>query len=200
MKTKARKRIAMGSAVVAVALLLGACGNDDPTPQGDEGTAGSGSFNEADVTFLQDMVAHHEQAIEMAEMVEGRTDRPELQELASNIISSQTAEIEEIDGLLEDAGEEGADDGGMGHDMDTGGSDMGMSQEEMDALMDVQGEEFDKMFSEMMIRHHEAAIAMSEEVLENGENAEVATLAQGIIDEQQKEVDDLKSWLQEWNL
>lgn len=195
-KTKtARRRIAQGSAVVAIALLLGACGNSDPA--GDSGTE-SGSFNEADVTFLQDMVPHHEQAIEMAEMVESRTDRPELQELASNVISSQTAEIEEINGLLEDAGEEASGD--MDHDMDMGGSDMGMTQEEMDALMEAEGEDFDKMFSEMMIRHHEAAIAMSNDVLENGENSEVATMAQGIIDEQQKEIDDLKTWLEEWGL
>ena len=192
-----RARLLPAAALLAAAVLLGACGNDEPALDGSGGGESGASFNEADVTFLQDMVAHHEQAIEMAEMVEGRTDRPELNELAGNVIESQTAEIDEIGALLEDAGEEmPADHGGM----DMGGSDMGMSQEEMDALMETEGEEFDKMFSEMMIRHHQAAIAMSNDVLENGENADVATMAQGIIDEQQKEVDDLKSWLKEWGL
>ena len=201
MRINGRARVLrVAAAAAGLVLLLGACGNDDPSVDSAGGGEASGSFNEADVTFLKDMIPHHEQAIEMAEMVEGRTERPELIELAGNIISSQTAEIEEINTLLEEAGESA--EGGAEHDMDSMGSggSMGMSQEDMDALMEVEGEEFDKMFSEMMIEHHTAAIEMANEVLDGGENAEVATLAEGIIDEQQKEIDDMKSWLQEWGL
>lgn len=195
-RTNSRRRtLIRGFAVVAIALLLGACGNDDPTVG--SGSTEAGAFNEADVTFLQDMVVHHRQAIEMAEMVETRTDRPELNELANNVITSQTAEIDEIEGLLGEAGAEMPDDMGG---MDMGGSEMGMSQEEMDNLAAVEGEEFDKMFSEMMIRHHGEAIQMANDVLDEGENEDVAALAQGIIDEQQKEIDDLTSWLEEWGL
>lgn len=197
MRMSSRSRpVLLGALVLALAVFMGACGNDDAADPGAGSGEGTATFNEADVTFLQDMVVHHEEAIEMAEMVEGRTERPELIELAGNIISSQTAEIEEINGLLEEAGEDAGDDMG-GMDM---GGDMGMSQEDMDALMEMEGEEFDKMFSEMMIEHHTAAIEMANEVLDKGENTAVATLAQGIIDEQQKEIDDMKSWLEEWGL
>ena len=189
--------VLLGVLVLGTAIFLGACGNDDPTVQGAGSADEAAGFNEADVTFLQDMVPHHEQAIEMAEMVEGRTERPQLVEMAGNVISSQTAEIEEIDALLEEAGE---DDGNDRGGMDMGGMDMGMSQKDMDALMKAEGEGFDKMFSEMMIEHHGAAIEMAKEVLDAGENPAVADMAQGIIDEQQKEIDDLKSWLKEWGL
>ena len=179
-------------ALAAIAV-FGACGNDDPAVE----ASGGGSFNEADVQFLQDMIPHHEEAIEMAEMVEDRTDRPELNTLAGNIIESQSAEIEEIGSLLEDAGEsEGAGD----HSMDMGGDDMGMSEDDMDALEASEGEEFDKMFSEMMIEHHTSAIEMANTVLDEGENPDVATLAEGIISEQEKEIADLESWLEEWAL
>ena len=193
MKIKLRTRSMFLTVIALGALLvLGACASEDPSAQ----ATGGGAYNEADVEFLQQMLPHHEQAIEMAEMVEDRTDRSELITLAGNIIESQTAEIEEINNLLEDAGEEAAEDDPMDH----GGSSTGMSEEDMDALEAAEGEEFDKMFAEMMIEHHSSAIEMANTVLEDGENSEVASLAEGIIEEQEKEIKDLEGWLQEWGL
>ena len=192
---RSRKRAAALRLVIAAMgsiVLLGACGSDQGS---DTGGGAEEAYNEADVTFLQEMTVHHEQAIEMAEMVEDRTDRPELNELAGNIIESQSAEIDEIEGMLEAAGES-SEEGGMDH----GGMGVSMSEEDMKALEASEGEEFDKMFSEMMIEHHESAIAMSNEVLDNGESEQVADLARGIIEEQEKEVEDLKAWLEEWGL
>lgn len=191
MKSPRARAARVGVAAVGLAVLLAACGSDEPALQGSG--EGNATYNEADVTFLQDMVPHHEQAIEMARMVEGATDRPELNELAGNVIESQTAEIDEIRSMLEDAGE----DAGM--DMDMGGS-TGMSPEEMEELSSLEGEEFDAMFSEMMIRHHTEAIAMANDVLEEGEHPDVETMARGIIDEQQAEIDQLEGWLEEWGL
>lgn len=181
----------VGLAVVGAALLLAACGGDGSG--GQEAAGGGETYNEADISFLHSMTAHHEQAIEMAEMVEGATDRPELIELADNVIESQTAEIDQIRGMLEEAGE----DPDMNMDMDMGGS-TGMSAEEMEELSTLEGEEFDDMFSEMMIRHHSEAISMANDVLEEGENEGVAALAQGIIDEQRAEIDQLEGWREEW--
>ena len=175
---------------IALATLLAACGGDGGNA-GDAGGEAAG-YNQADIDFLQAMIPHHEQAIEMAEMVEERTDRPELNELAGNVIESQTAEIDEIESMLEDAGEEAMDMADHGA--------MGMSQEELDELESLRGAKFDKMFSEMMIRHHEEAITMSRDVLDSGQSPDVADLAQGIIDEQQAEIQDLQTWLEEWNL
>lgn len=193
MKTDNRRGpLRLAATALVMAAVMAACGGDDPAATGTGGSEGA-AYNDADVEFLQQMVPHHEQAIEMAEMVESRTDRPELNTLAKNIIESQSAEIEEINAMLEEADADAGDAG-----MDHGGMDMGMSEEDIDALADAEGEEFDVMFAEMMIEHHQSAIAMANDVLEGGENADVATLAQGIIDEQQKEIDDLETWLQEW--
>ena len=185
-----RRRLILGMALSTL-LLMGACGSDD----GGAGSSEGASFNEADLSFLQDMTVHHQSAIDMAELVEGRTETPELIELSGNIIESQTAEIEEIASLLEDAGEEPA---GGEHDMDMGGSSEEMGTQDMDALEAANGEEFDIMFSEMMIEHHRSAVEMSNEVLESGENEDVASLAEGIIEEQEKEIADMEAWLEEW--
>lgn len=190
MQHQSRSRLMALAALLMTFLLVG-CGSDDPSLESPAGEA-TETYNHSDVGFLQDMIPHHEQAIEMAEMVEEQTDRRELIELADNIISSQSTEIDEIRGMLETA--EADMDG-----MDMSGS-MGMSQEDMDELSAATGEEFDKLFSMMMIRHHEEAISMADDVLREGENTDVAALAQAIIDEQQAEIDQLKDWLQAWDL
>ena len=185
-----RRWLTLGMALSTV-FLIGACGSDD----GGAGSSEEASFNEADTSFLQDMTVHHQSAIEMAELVEGRTETPELIELAGNIIESQTAEIEEIASLLEAAGEEPA---GGDHEMDMGDSSEEMGAEDMGALEAASGKEFDIMFSEMMIEHHKSAVEMSNEVLASGENEDVASLAEGIIEEQEKEIADMEAWLEEW--
>lgn len=182
----------LAALAVGALVLLGGCGSDGPASE----DAGNLSYTEADIEFLQQMKPHHEQAIEMAEMVGGRTDRPELNTLASDIIESQSAEIEEIDSMLEEAGETSSQDPAVDH----GDVSMGMTQEDMDALESSEGDGFDEMFAEMMIEHHRSAIEMANKVLADGENAKVASLARGIIEEQQKEIQDLEAWLEEWGL
>ena len=189
-RPRLRRWLTLGMALSTV-LLIGACGSDD----GGAGSSGGDSFNEADISFLQEMTVHHQSAIERAELVEGRTETPELIEHAGKIIESQTAEIEEIASMLEDAGEDAS---GGEHGMDMGGSSAEMDAEEMGALEAASGEEFDIMFSEMMIEHHKSAVEMSNEVLESGENEEVASLAEWIIEEQEKEIADMEAWLEEW--
>ena len=159
----------------------------------DSSEGGDVALNEADVTFLQMMVSHHEQANEMAEMVEGSTDRPELAELASTILSTQTAEIEQMNGLLEAAGE----------DPEMGGMDMGsmpgmMDDSQMTELMSLRDQAFDLAFLDMMTEHHTGAIEMAQTVLADGENPEVAQLAQEIIDAQQTEIDQMAQWQEQW--
>jgi len=161
----------------------------------DSSEGGDVALNEADVTFLQMMVPHHEQANEMAEMVEASTDRPELAELAATILSTQTAEIEQMNGLLEAAGEDPAMGG-----MDMGGMEMPgmMDESQMAELMGLRDQAFDLAFVDMMTEHHTGAIEMAQTVLADGENPEVAQLAQEIVDAQQAEIEQMAQWREQW--
>jgi len=182
--------------LLLLALVSAACGSDDdPTVDSGDDAAGSGAMehNDADVAFAQGMSPHHEQAIEMAEMVLKRGDDPEVKALAEDIKAAQGPEIETLRGWLEDWGEEESGDAGHG---DMGGDDgMMMRDDEMEQLENASGEELDKMFLEMMIRHHEGAISMAETELEEGMFPAAKEMAQNISDTQQAEITKMKDLL-----
>ena len=183
--------------LVLTALVAAACGGgDDPTltPPSDE-AASSASANDADIEFVQGMIPHHQQATAMAELVQDRTERDELRQFAAKIINDQTAEIDQMRNILAAAG---ADEDGMGG-MDMGADDGGMMDDsEMAELEGLSGDEFDIAFLDAMTRHHDGAIEMAQQVLENGENAEVADLANRIIEAQQAEIEQMAAWREEW--
>lgn len=170
----------------------------DPAP---EPQAEPERYNDADIAFMQGMIPHHQEAIAMAELVPDRTDRPELLELANDVIASQRVEIEQMREKLRDAGAEPdameITPTAMDHDMDHG-DDAHMTREEMQALEAAQGEEFDILFAELMIRHHEGAVESAQRVLEEGQNPRVAELAREIIAEQEAEIQQLRGWLEAW--
>lgn len=147
-------------------------------------------MNDADVTFLQGMVPHHSQATEMAEMVPDRTDDPEVNSLADEIVAAQTEEIETMNGLLEQAGEDPVEPMGG---MDTSGMDMSgmMSDEQMGELERLEGEPFVQLWTQMMTEHHQGAIESAQTVLADGENPEVASLAEEIIRAQEAEIEEM---------
>jgi len=151
--------------------------------------------NDADVTFTQNMVPHHQQAIDMAELVDSRTGRPELRTLAERIAASQGREISLMQGWLQAWGKPAAPQG-----MDHGGMHMPgmMSEVEMRQLMATTQRSFDLLFVEMMTAHHQGAIEMANTELRNGSLPEVKRLAQQIIDDQQAEIDQFQQWQQEW--
>lgn len=151
-----------------------------------------GEFNHADVEFMRMMIVHHEQAIEMAEMIPGRTDRCELRELGPEIIEVQEEEIEQMHDWLTEAGAD-AD-----HDMDHGEMDGMLSEEELQELRCAEDREFDCLFVEGMIHHHEGAIEMSEDVLEDGQADRVLELAEEVIEVQEAEIEEMEEWQDEW--
>lgn len=183
----------MLTGVITAALGLAACGGgEDPAvtaPDGSEDTAG---LADAEVTFLQSMIPHHEQATEMAEMALERAERQELRTFADKIIADQSAEIDQMNSLLEDAGE----DVSGGHAM--GGDSEAMSDADMAELEGASGNAFDLMFLEMMTRHHEAAVEMAEKVLEEEPSPSVTTLASTIIEAQNAEIEQMETWREEW--
>lgn len=129
----------------------------------------------ADVRFMRDMIPHHQQALDMAELVIERTGSNELIELARRIESSQKDEIEFMLGWLRERGEPlperdwrahvmPADDDHHHHHAHHGMEGMA-TPEQMDELAEARGEAFDRLFLELMIEHHRGALVMVDELL-----------------------------------
>ncbi|MFF5159122.1 DUF305 domain-containing protein [Streptomyces sp. NPDC000348] len=199
------RRIAAASVVATGALLLTACGGGDDTHGMDHGGGSSsaaatteagaraGDFNDADVTFAQMMIPHHEQALEMAGLAEGRASDAEVKDLAGKIEQAQDPEIRTMKGWLRSWNQPTAMESMPG--MDHGSMDGMMSDADMKELKAMKGTEFDRMFAEMMIDHHDGAIAMAEDERENGENADARKTAGDIVEGQSAEVEQLRSIL-----
>ncbi|MFS0700088.1 DUF305 domain-containing protein [Cellulomonas sp. 179-A 4D5 NHS] len=198
-----RRRLTAAAAALTLAATLAACsGQTDPggtEPAEQETTASetadAAAHNEADTEFAQMMIAHHQGAIEMAQMAVEKATNPEVKALAEQIEAAQDPEIEQMTGWLEAWGEEttAMDHGGMDH----GGMQMdGMDQEQaMSELASLEGAAFDQRFLELMTAHHEGAVAMSEQQLEEGENADALQLARKIIDDQTVEITEMQNLL-----
>jgi uncharacterized protein (DUF305 family) len=189
-------RAAVG--VLSLALALSACGGTAaPTgstaaseaPASAPADAGA-QHNDADVRFAQMMIPHHQQALEMAETALQRTQNAEVRALAEQIQSAQDPEITTLSGFLESWGAAPADDGMAG--MDHSGMSGMMSQADMDALAGADGAAFDARFLEMMIAHHEGAIAESERAVADGSNAQAKELATQIISGQTAEIEQMR--------
>lgn len=189
-----RKTLAATALVVTAALGLTACAGDTGTSPG-AGSDTSSQFNDADVAFAQGMIPHHEQAIEMAELAADRAESAEVKHLAEDIEAAQGPEIETMTGWLEAWGQE-APSGTMDHgDMDHGDTGGMMTEDEMNMLEGAEGAEFDRMFLEMMIEHHEGAIDMARTEQANGENPDAVALAEQVETDQDAEIDQMRRLL-----
>ena len=187
---------------LALAATLSACGSDDssstdsaPVTTASSGSGATVALGEADIEFAQGMIAHHEQAIEMAEIALDPDigASPEVIDLATRIEGAQDPEVELMTGWLTAAGEPIAMDMSDGHDMSS--MDGMMSAEQMDSMAGMTGPEFDRTWLEMMIAHHEGAISQSETVKSEGSNADVLALADEIIAAQQIEITEMQALL-----
>lgn len=146
-----------------------------------------------DLQFIDTMIAHHEGAVEMAKMVESRTQRAELRAFANKVIADQNKEI----GQMKQWREKWYAGAPAALNMQMPGMEDSMKMD-MNGLAAAKDKDFDLMFNEMMIPHHAGAITMSKDVLAKGEHAELKTLATNIIKEQQAEIAQMEVWKSEW--
>lgn len=192
--------IAGSSIALAAALALGGCAATDGSMPGMPGMSESemsettAEFNAADEMFVTMMIPHHEQAIEMSDMLLSKPDPdPRVADLAQRIKDAQGPEIETMKEWLDNWGVD-YDESMSGMDMGDMGS-MGMSEEDMQALESATGAEADRLFLEQMIVHHRGAISMAETALDSGQNADVLDLANQIIADQTAEIAEIEDLL-----
>lgn len=184
--------------LLVAALVLGACGSET-TGVADESTSQAAEQpNDADVTFAQGMIPHHEQAVEMAQMATEQAEGAEVEQLAEDIEAAQGPEIEQLATWLEQWGEDAPsgemDHGDMGHGDESPMSGM-MTREDMTALGEASGGRFDQMWLEMMIEHHMGAVEMAETQAADGEHPGAIEMADRIIETQRAEISQMQRLL-----
>ncbi|MFL2002090.1 DUF305 domain-containing protein [Microbacterium sp. A1-JK] len=186
-----KNRAAATAAITLTALLaLAGCasttssgGTDTMPGMGSSASASpAADVNMADMQFTMMMIPHHEQAVEMADMILAKDGIDErVLTLAEQIKAAQGPEIELMESWLDEWGTPMGDMDGMDH----GGM---MSDTDMQALEDATGAEASRLFLEQMIVHHEGAIEMAQDEVDNGQNPDVITLAENIIASQTTEI------------
>lgn len=150
-----------------------------------------------DLMFAVMMIPHHEQAVEMSELALENSDSAQLQDLANQIIAGQTPEIEMMQGWLDES-EEFSEMPSIMESMPGMNGMMGgmATEEEMDALAELSSPEFDQMFLEMMIDHHEGALDMVQ-MISDSDNPEVKALADDIVEVQTAEIEQMERLLED---
>jgi uncharacterized protein (DUF305 family) len=222
-----RKLLGCSAAAGAILLATGAVAQQAPLIQ--PGAPGQASrmlegrdasriadnrYSADDVKFMQDMILHHAQAVEMAALVSQRTNTQAVRDIAGRIDASQADEIEFMQGWLRERGETapvpGAAMTGMDHSAHAGHAMMdhsahagmpGMSSPaQMAALAAAQGPAFDRLFLERMIAHHEGAVKMVSDLFARSGSAYDPVLfrfANDVTNEQQAEINRMAALLRE---
>lgn len=212
---------------VGAALVLSGCGDSGSdsavtaTTQAETSSPAAGSapatsateHNDADVTFAQGMIPHHEQAIEMSDTVLGKQGiAPQVITMANDIKAAQGPEIRQMQGWLAEWGVEpgqGAMSGMPGHDMSTmPGHDMPghgsmpgmsgggmMSEQDMTDLQNAQGVAASRLFLAQMIEHHKGAISMAQNEIDAGQFPAAVEMARTIVSSQQEEITTMEDLL-----
>lgn len=192
------KRTLVPASLFALALALAGCGSgsgasteaspghssmgmDHGSPSPSSETAGD--HNAADATFAQMMIPHHQQAVQMSETILGKDgiDAPVV-ELATKIKAAQGPEIETMTGWLQ-SWDEPMESGSMDHSMEGM-----MSEDDLAALQQAEGDGAAKLFLSQMIAHHNGALQMAQMEVAEGANPEAVALAEKIIEDQEAEI------------
>ena len=178
-------------------------GGAAPSSQAGERTS-TPLFNQADLLFLQHMIVHHEQAVVMSAMAPERTNRDQFIRFTRYVQRAQAAEIDLMQSLLELAAARGLEVPHHGLHGDPPMAGM-LSTAQMDALAAARGAEFERLWLEGMIVHHQGAIDMSiiqqRQQLENARRPyAIGVLVEDILVEQRAEITKMRAWLSEWGL
>jgi len=198
----------VGIAALAATVNLAACGttgSEQAQPSTTTSVSATEAHNDADATFALHMIPHHQQAIEMSDMVLSKQGLdPRIVELATRIKAEQQPEINAMQSWLKQwqlptegmqPSEGMSPHGGMpGMDTMPGMAGM-MSEQDMTALQNAQGTEAGTLFLKQMIRHHQGAITMAQNEVDNGRYPAALEMARAIIVDQQAEIETMNEIL-----
>jgi uncharacterized protein (DUF305 family) len=207
-----KRTLVTGTAALAALVIAAGCSNNASSEQASSQSATTAgttvapsgeAHNQADVMFAQHMIPHHQQAIEMSDVVLAKQGiDPRVTDLAKQIKAAQGPEIQQMQGWLTQWGspQMPMPSGMPGHgDMPgmsgTPGMTGMMSEQDMAALQNAQGVEASKLFLTQMIAHHEGAITMGQNEIKDGQYPGAVELARSIVTSQQKEIETMKGIL-----
>jgi uncharacterized protein (DUF305 family) len=168
---------------------------EEATTLSPDATLPADEHNAADAAFLQQMIPHHAQALEMGDLARTRAQDREVRSLALRIHDAQGPEIVGMSGWLERQGLEAP----TAEDLERHGRHMSMpgmlSEAQMQRLRAARGAEFDELFLRYMTQHHRGAVQMSHHVMQQGRNVVVGELAADIAATQTAEIDRMQQLL-----
>ncbi|WP_078067624.1 DUF305 domain-containing protein [Streptomyces jeddahensis] len=145
--------------------------------------------NSADFTYVQMMITHHEQALEMTALAPTRAASSQVKGLASRIAAGQAPEINAMKGWLKtNGGSDQPQDQGHDHAAMPGMA----TQAQMKELRAAKGKEFDELFLKLMITHHDGAVAMATDLLAQGNNIQIEEMANDVIAQQTSEINRMR--------
>lgn len=169
--------------------------NPDATLHTDMQTAPNASSAPYDLQFIDTMIAHHQAAVVMAKAAMEKAQHPELRSMAQNIVTGQEKEISQ----MRQWRDQWFKDQPLAVNMEAAGMVDSMKTMDMSKLGTLTGNSFDLAFIEMMIPHHQGALAMAKEALEKAQHPEIKTLAQGITMTQETEIESMQNWKNAWS-
>ena len=171
------KPVIAGLVALIMVTALAGCSKDDSKAMDHEGhsSMASGDLSSDDIMFLQMMIPHHQQAIDISDLALTKSSDSELLALAKDIRDGQGAEIITMKAWLDKAGADLDPGHSMGHDM--GGM---LSDSELAALKAATGKSFDLLWLKGMTGHHVGAIDMAT-MIENAKSAEIKRFGEGIV-------------------
>lgn len=160
--------------------------DNDGAARGHGMGGGMASMVSSEIDYLVDMIPHHQEAIDNAQILIEHSDREQMREFGASIVETQSAEIEQMEAWLAERypGQNTRSD----------------YEPMMGDLSELRGDELDREFLEAMIPHHMMAVMMSQQLVRGGlaEHDDVIPFAENIRDEQRSEIHQMQSWLVDW--
>lgn len=162
-------------------------------------------ISRADVEFMQGMIMHHSQAVEMTALIPSHTENKDVRALGAKISSSQADEIRMMQRWLAARGQATSMEMPGMPGMDMQGNAMALmpgmlSAEQMEALREARGAAFDRLFLSGMIQHHGGALAMVKDLFNSagaGQDAEIFDFATDVDNSQRAEIKIMQNLLEE---
>jgi len=185
------RRVATAVIGTIALVMVAGCTINIGVPAESSSEQSASAYSANDVMFAQMMIPHHQQAIELSDLALEISQSEAITDLAQRIKAGQGPEIDEMTRWLEESGSSSMMEG---HDMGAHGMSGMVSDADVETLASLTSPEFDVLFLELMIAHHEGALDMLS-MIEDSSNADVRGLAEAIESAQRAEIEEMQGLL-----